>query len=126
MIIRDETYCDEEKYVFELLMNDMEYDDIKVYLPLAKWRTQYNAWNKSITYHMTKKEVEKFPAFYTKMRNAFGMNKSEDKQRKLMIHFKTYRGRYVLLDYQVYDDVFGELAQKCREYILTHKEVCKK
>lgn len=125
MIVREESYYDREQYIFELLMNDMEYNDIKVYLPLAKCHTQYNHWNKSITYHMSKKEVEKFPAFYERMRNAFGMNDSKDKQRKLMIHFRNNRGRYVFLDYQVYDDVFGKLAQKCENYILTHKEVCK-
>lgn len=131
MIIKDDSY-DKERYVFELLMTDREYNDIKTYLPLAKWHTSYNAWNMTISYFMTKKEVELFPSFYERMRDAFGMNDSENKQRKTMNHFRNGRAEwtlgscyadFVLLDYKVYDDIFGELAQKCKEYIHHKKEV---
>ena len=125
MIIKDESY-NKERYVFELLMTDREYDDIKVYIRLLDRHIEYNNWNMSITYHMSKKEVEAFPSFYERMRNAFGMNESKDKQRYIMKHFRNRRAAWtlgsvyadlVLLDYQVYDDIFNELAQKCKEYI---------
>lgn len=125
MIIKDESY-DKERYVFELLMTDREYNDIKVYLRLLSRHIEYNYGNRSIIYHMSKKEVAAFPSFYEKMRNAFGMNKSKDKQRYIMNQFRNRRATWtlgsvyadlVLLDYQVYDDEFNELAQKCKEYI---------
>ena len=78
-------------------------------------------WNNSITYHMSKKEVEAFPSFYERMRNAFGMNESKDKQRWIMKQFRKRRATWtlgnvyaelILLDYQVYDGIFNELVQK--------------
>lgn len=125
MIIKDESY-DKERYVFELLMTDREYDDIKVYIRLLSQHIEYNYGELSITYHMSKKEVAAFPSFYERMRNAFGMNESKDKQRYIMKQFRNRRATWtlgniyaelVLLDYQVYDDEFNELAQKCKEYI---------
>lgn len=125
MIIKDESY-NKERYVFELLMTDREYNDIKVYIRLLDRHIEYNNWNMSITYHMSKKEVEAFPSFYERMRNAFGMNESKDKQRWIMKQFRNRRATWtlgnvyaelILLDYQVYDDEFNELAQKCKEYI---------
>lgn len=125
MIIKDESY-DKERYVFELLMTDREYNDIKVYIRLLSRHIEYNYGNMSITYHMSKKEVAVFPSFYERMRNAFGMNESKDKQRYIMKQFRNRRATWalgnvyaelVLLDYQVYDDEFNELAQKCKEYI---------
>ena len=125
MIIKDESY-NKERYVFELLMTDREYEDIKVYIRLLDRHIEYNTWNMSITYHMSKKEVEEFPSFYERMRNAFGMNESKDKQRWIMKQFRNRRATWtlgnvyaelILLDYQVYDDEFNELAQKCKEYI---------
>ena len=126
MVIKDESY-DKERYVFELLMTDKEYDDIKVYIRLLNRNIEYNYGNMSITYHMSKKEVAAFPSFYERMRNAFGMNESKDKQRYIMNQFRNRRATWalgnvyaelVLLDYQVYDDEFNELAQKCKEYNL--------
>ena len=126
MVIKDESY-DKEHYVFELLMTDREYDDIKVYIRLLNRHIEYNYGNMSITYHMSKKEVEAFPYFYERMRNAFGMNESKDKQRYIMYQFRNRRATWtlgnvyaklVLLDYQVYDDEFNELAQKCKEHNL--------
>lgn len=125
MIIKDESY-DKENYVFELLMIDREYNDIKVYIRLLDRHIEYNNWNMSITYHMSKKEVAAFPSFYERMRNAFGMNESKDKQRYIMKQFRNRRATWtlgnvyaelILLDYQVYDGIFNELAQKCKEYI---------
>lgn len=125
MIIKDESY-DKEHYVFELLMTDREYNDIKVYIRLLDWHIEPKHYNLSITYHMSKKEVAAFPSFYEKMRNAFGMNESKDKQRYIMKQFRNRRATWtlgnvyaelVLLDYQVYADEFNELAQKCKEYI---------
>ena len=125
MIIKDESY-NKERYVFELLMTDREYNDIKVYIRLLDRHIEYNTWNMSITYHMSKKEVAAFPSFYERMRNAFGMNESKDKQRYIMKQFRNRRATWtlgnvyaelILLDYQVYDDEFNELAQKCKEYI---------
>ena len=126
MEIKDESY-NKERYVFELLMTDMEYDDIKVYIRLLSRHIEYNNYNMSITYHMSKKEVAAFPSFYERMRNAFCMNGSKDKQRYIMNQFRNRRATWVLdnvyaelvlLDYQVYDDEFNELAQKCKEYNL--------
>lgn len=126
MVIKDESY-DKEHYVFELLMTDREYDDTKVYIRLLNRHIEYNYGNMSITYHMSKKEVAAFPSFYERMRNAFGMNESKDKQRYIMNQFRNRRATWtlgnvyaelVLLDYQVYDDEFNELAQKCKEYNL--------
>lgn len=125
MIIKDEPY-DKEHYVFELLMTDREYDDIKVYIRLLSRHIEYNYGNNSIIYHMSKKEVAAFPSFYERMRNAFKMNESKDKQRYIMNQFRNRRAKWtlgsvyadlVLLDYQVYNDEFNELAQKCKEYI---------
>ena len=129
MIIKDESY-DKEHYVFELLMTDREYDDIKVYIRLLSQNIEYNYGNMSIIYHMPKKEVAAFPSFYERMRNAFGMNESKDKQRYIMKQFRNRRASWalgnvyaelVLLDYQVYDDEFNELAQKCKEYNLKNR-----
>ena len=128
MVIKDESY-DKERYVFELLMTEREYDDIKVYIRLLNRNIEYNYGNMSITYHMSKKEVAAFPSFYERMRNAFGMNESKDKQRYIMNQFRNRRATWtlgnvyaelVLLDYQVYDDEFNELAQKCKEYNLNN------
>lgn len=125
MIIKDESY-DKERYVFELPMTDREYDDIKVYIRLLDRHIEPKHYNLSIAYHMSKKEVAAFPSFYERMRNAFGMNESKDKQRYIMKHFRNRRATWtlgnvyaelILLDYQVYDDEFNELAQKCKEYI---------
>lgn len=125
MIIKDESY-DKEHYAFELLMNDREYNDIKVYLRFLDRHIEYSIRNMLIIYHMSKKEVAAFPSFYERMRNAFGMNESKDKQRYIMNQFRKRRATWilgnvdaelVLLDYQVYDDDFNELAQKCKEYI---------
>lgn len=41
MIIKDESY-NKERYVFELLMTDREYDDIKVYIRLLSRHIEYN------------------------------------------------------------------------------------
>lgn len=129
MIIKDESY-NKERYVFELLMTDREYDDIKVYIRLLSRHIEYNNWNMSIAYHMSKKEVAAFPSFYERMRNAFGMNESKDKQRWIMKQFRNKRATWtlgnvyaelILLDYQVYDDEFNELAQKCKEYNLKNR-----
>lgn len=125
MIIKDESY-DKEHYVFELLMNEREYDDIKVYLRFLDRHIEYRICNVLIVYHMSKKEVAAFPSFYERMRNAFGMNESKDKQRWIMKQFRQRRATWtlgdvyanlVLLDYQVYDDMFNKLAQKCKKYI---------
>lgn len=129
MIIKDESY-DKEHYVFELLMNEREYDDIKVYLRFLDRHIEYRICNVTINYHMSKKEVVAFPSFYERMRNAFGMNESKDKQRYIMNHFRKTRATWilgnvdaelVLLDYQVYDDMFNELAQKCKEYNIKNR-----
>nr|DAG40496.1 MAG TPA: hypothetical protein [Caudoviricetes sp.] len=129
MTIKDESY-DKEHYAFELLMTDREYDDIKVYIRLLSRHIEYNYGNMSIIYHMSKKEVAAFPSFYERMRNAFGMNESKDKQRWIMKQFRNRRATWtlgnvyaelVLLDYQVYDDEFNELAQKCKEYNLKNR-----
>lgn len=125
MIIKDESY-DKEHYVFELLMTEREYNDIKVYIRLLDRHIEPKHYNLSIAYHMSKKEVAAFPSFYERMRNAFGMNESKDKQRYIMKQFRNRRATWalgnvyaelVLLDYQVYDGIFNELAQKCKEYI---------
>lgn len=129
MIIKDESY-DKEHYVFELLMTEREYNDIKVYIRLLNRHIESRHYNLSIAYHMSKKEVEAFPSFYERMRNAFGMNESKDKQRWIMKQFRNRRATWalgnvyaelILLDYQVYDDEFNELAQKCKEYNLKNR-----
>ena len=125
MIIKDESY-DKEHYVFELLMNEREYNDIKVYLRFLDRHIEYRIRDVLIIYHMSKKEVAAFPSFYERMRNAFGMNESKDKQRWIMKQFRQRRATWslgnvyaelILQDYQVFDDEFNELAQKCKEYI---------
>lgn len=129
MIIKDESY-NKEHYVFELLMTEREYNDIKVYICLLDRHIEPRHYNLSIAYHMSKKEVEEFPSFYERMRNAFRMNESKDKQRYIMNHFRKRRAAWtlggvyadlILLDYQVYDDEFNELAQKCKEYNLKNR-----
>ena len=126
MEIKDESY-DKEHYVFELLMTEREYNDIKVYLRLLDRHIESKHYMLAIAYHMSKKEVAAFPSFYERMRNAFGMNESKDKQRYIMNQFRNRRAtctlgnvyaELVLLDYQVYDNEFNELAQKCKEYNL--------
>ena len=110
-------------------MTEREYNDIKVYLRLLDRHIESKHYMLAIAYHMSKKEVEAFPSFYERMRNAFGMNGSKDKQRWIMKQFRNRRATWtlgnvyaelVLLDYQVYDDEFNELAQKCKEYNLNN------
>ena len=118
MIIKDESY-DKKRYVFQLLMTDREYDDIKVYIRLLSRHIEHNYGNMSIIYHMSKKEVAAFPSFYERMRNAFGMN--QFRNRRATWTLGNVYAELVLLDYQVYDDEFNELAQKCKEYNLKNR-----